>query len=70
MPGYHTGLSKLSDLGATIVEVNMEPFYETARLLYDGPWVAERYLATKNLIDSAPQSLHPVTRPRAVVPFG
>ena len=31
-------------LGATIVEIDIEPFYETARLLYDGPWVAERYL--------------------------
>ena len=27
----------------TIVEIDIEPFYETARLLYDGPWVAERY---------------------------
>ncbi len=59
---YDAALVKLSDLGATIVEVDMQPFYETARLLYDGPWVAERYLAVKNLIDSAPQSLHPVTR--------
>ena len=40
----------------------MEPFYEAARLLYEGPWVAERYLATRSLIASAPQSMHPVTR--------
>ena len=59
---YDAALAKLSDLGAAIVEMNMEPFYETARLLYDGPWVAERYLAAKNLIDAAPESLHPVTR--------
>ena len=26
-----------------IVEIDIEPFYETARLLYEGPWVAERY---------------------------
>ena len=32
-------------LGATIVEIDIEPFYETARLLYEGPWVAERYIA-------------------------
>ena len=50
---YDAALVKLSDLGATIVEVDMQPFYETARLLYDGPWVAERYLAVKNLIKSA-----------------
>ena len=35
-------------LGATIVEIDIEPFYETARLLYEGPWVAERYLAIRN----------------------
>ncbi len=59
---YDAALAKLSALGAAIVEVNMEPFYETARLLYDGPWVAERYLVVKNLIDATPESLHPVTR--------
>jgi allophanate hydrolase len=40
----------------------MEPFYRTARLLYEGPWVAERYIAARSVIESAPQSLHPVTR--------
>ena len=36
-------------LGAQIVEIDFEPFYETARLLYEGPWVAERYLAARSL---------------------
>jgi allophanate hydrolase len=40
----------------------MEPFYETARLLYEGPWVAERYLVIRNLLASSPDSIHPVTR--------
>jgi allophanate hydrolase len=40
----------------------MEPFYAAARLLYEGPWVAERYLAVKELIESAPEAMHPVTR--------
>ena len=31
-------------------------------LLYEGPWVAERYAATKPLIESRPEALHPVTR--------
>src|SRR5262249_58883938 len=47
---------------ATIVEIDIEPFYDTARLLYEGPWVAERYLTARKLIASAPQSMHPVTR--------
>ena len=46
----------------TIVEIDIEPFYETARLLYEGPWVAERYITARKLIASAPESMHPVTR--------
>jgi allophanate hydrolase len=55
-------LKQLAGLGAKIVEIDIEPFYEAARLLYEGPWVAERYLTAKALIASAPESLHPVTR--------
>ena len=49
-------------LGATLVEFDLEPFYETARLLYEGPWVAERYLVIRDLLASSPDSIHPVTR--------
>ncbi len=45
-----------------MVEFDLEPFYETARLLYEGPWVAERYLVIRNLLASSPDSIHPVTR--------
>ena len=59
---YDAALEKLASLGAKIVEIDIKPFYETARLLYEGPWVAERYLVVKALIASAPEALHPVTR--------
>ncbi len=59
---YDAALARLSALGAKIVEINVEPFYATARLLYEGPWVAERYLTARALIASSPESLHPVTR--------
>ncbi len=59
---YEAAIVRFADLGAKIVEIDMEPFYAAARLLYDGPWVAERYLAVKALIESAPEALHPVTR--------
>lgn len=59
---YGEALKRWSALGATLVEFDLEPFYETARLLYEGPWVAERYLVIKNLLASAPDSIHPVTR--------
>jgi allophanate hydrolase len=49
-------------LGARIVEFDFAPFAEVARMLYDGPWVAERYAAVKPLIETNPEALHPVTR--------
>ena len=48
--------------GASVVEIDMTPFYEVARLLYEGPWVAERYQAVRTFIESTPDSFHPVTR--------
>ena len=59
---YEAALARLGSLGATLVEVDMAPFHETARLLYEGPWLAERYAAAGDLIASSPESLHPVTR--------
>ena len=59
---YEASLVQFTALGAKIVEIDIEPFYAAARLLYEGPWVAERYLTTRALIASSPESLHPVTR--------
>jgi allophanate hydrolase len=59
---YGEALKRWIALGATLVEFDLEPFYETARLLYEGPWLAERYLVIRNLLASAPDSIHPVTR--------
>ena len=55
-------IARLEQSGATVVEIGMEPFYDVARLLYEGPWVAERYAAAKPLIETRPEALHPVTR--------
>jgi allophanate hydrolase len=49
-------------LGVRLVEFDFEPFAEVARMLYEGPWVAERYAAVKPLIEVDPAALHPVTR--------
>ena len=45
-------------LGATMVDI--APLLAAARLLYDGPWVAERTSALRHLVDLG--VLHPVTR--------
>jgi allophanate hydrolase len=59
---YGEALKRWTALGATLVEFDLEPFYETARLLYEGPWVAERYLVIRDLLASSPEAIHPVTR--------
>ena len=59
---YGDALKRWTALGATLVEFDLEPLYETARLLYEGPWVAERYLVIRDLLASQPEAIHPVTR--------
>ncbi len=55
-------VAEAAKLGFKIVEFDLAPFAEVAQMLYEGPWVAERYAATKPLIETAPEAFHPVTR--------
>lgn len=55
-------VAKLEQLGAKCVEIDFAPFLAAARLLYEGPWVAERYVAIREFIERNPEALHPVTR--------
>lgn len=59
---FAQALEDLARRGATLVEIDMAPLFETARLLYDGPWVAERYAAIQEFIEQRPEALHEVTR--------
>ena len=59
---YAAAIERWRALGATTVSFDIEPLYETARLLYEGPWVAERYLVIRNMLASSPDAIHPVTR--------
>jgi allophanate hydrolase len=59
---FERALQRLESLGARRVAVDFSPFLETARLLYEGPWVAERYVVVEKLLQSDPASMHPVTR--------
>ncbi len=69
--------AKLRALGGEPVEIDFSPFLEAAKLLYEGPWVAERYAAIEGFLQAQADALHPVTRaiieggaaPRAVAAF-
>ena len=43
--------ARFESLGGTSVDIDFTPFLEAARLLYEGPWVAERYLAIRDFIE-------------------
>jgi allophanate hydrolase len=59
---FDVAVAQLTALGGARVEVDLAPFLEAARLLYEGPWLAERYVAIRDFIESKPEALHPVTR--------
>ena len=42
---YAKAVEVAQGLGAEIHEIDLAPFLQTAKLLYGGPWVAERYAA-------------------------
>jgi allophanate hydrolase len=48
--------------------IDLNPFLEIARLLYDGPWLAERASALRDVVTTRPEIMHPVTR--AIVEAG
>ena len=53
---------KLLSLGGKATSVDYGPFNETAQLLYEGPWVAERLAAIEDFFDRHAHELLQVTR--------
>jgi allophanate hydrolase len=70
-------VARLEGLGAVCLEIDLDPCLSAARMLYDGPWIAERYLAIRDFIEAHAGALLPVThdiisagaRPSAVDSF-
>ncbi|MEC5384098.1 allophanate hydrolase [Uliginosibacterium sp. H3] len=58
---YEEAVQRLATFG-DLVEIDFTPFSETAALLYDGPWVAERLEAAGNLLATQPDALDPAVR--------
>lgn len=59
---YKDTLEQLNSEEIEFVEIDYKPFDEAARLLYEGPWVSERYIATQPMIDKNPEAIFPVVR--------
>jgi len=56
---FFDSINRLTSMGAVIREIDFTPFMDAARLLYEGPWVAERYVAIERLIRDHPNELLP-----------
>ena len=55
-------LERLASLGFELIEVDIAPLLEAARLLYDGPWVAERTAAMGDVLAKMPDAIDPTVR--------
>jgi len=59
---FHQARVQLEELGGVPVEIDLTPFLTAAQLLYEGPWVAERYAIAGPLIEQQPEAVLPVIR--------
>jgi allophanate hydrolase len=53
---------RLASLGHTLIEVDIQPFLQSAQLLYGGPWVSERFAAVGRFVKENGEAVHPVVR--------
>lgn len=59
---FRCALEAIGAKAVTLVEIDFEPLFAVARMLYEGPWTAERYIAAEALLETKPEALLPVIR--------
>jgi len=59
---FKAAVERLKTLGGIAVEVDLTPFLDAARLLYGGPWVAERFVAIGEFLARNPDAVFPPVR--------
>ena len=59
---YRAALQSITAMGGEIAQINFQPFYDIAQMLYGGVWVAERFAAIEAMLKGSPESVHPTTR--------
>lgn len=59
---FYQSVVRFEEMGGSAVEIDFSPMLEAANLLYYGPWVSERYVAVKDMIENSPGSFMEVTR--------
>lgn len=59
---FTQSIARLESLGGIRHEIDFTPFIQTAKLLYEGPWVAERYAGIEAFAQSHSDAMLDVTR--------
>lgn len=59
---FAAAIEQMQAIGGQAVTLDLSPFLEAARLLYEGPWVAERYSVAGELMAQNPEAVLPVIR--------
>ncbi len=59
---FNHSVKRWKELGATLKTIDITPLLDAAKLLYAGPWVAERYAAVEGIIQKDPMAMHSVVR--------
>jgi allophanate hydrolase len=59
---YHQGLAQLQALGGELITIDFQPFAETAALLYEGAWLAERTAAVGAFLEQDHVGINPVVK--------
>lgn len=67
---YDQALDRLSTLGYELHDVDLSPLLEAAKLLYSGPWVAERTAALEDMLLNRPGDIDPTVREIVEAGFG
>jgi len=59
---FDRAVDRLAGLGYAIEPVDIAPLLEAAKLLYSGPWVAERTAAMESVLADMPEAIDPTVR--------
>jgi allophanate hydrolase len=59
---FEAAVARIASIGGSAVEIDAAPLLEAARLLYEGPWIAERYAALEPFMRTRADAMFPVTR--------
>jgi len=59
---FELAKTQMLQAGATLVEIDFTSFAQAAQLLYEGPWLTERYVAVGEFIEAHPDAVLDVTR--------